>query len=275
MPLNKILLPFLCLATFSSCDFRLDGNSSVLSANVHVVVAPYGEGSVKISSQPVILLTGGEKVCRPRPFVNSEAVTVLKEESLTENFLEDLFGEEGGGEGGAEVRADSSRNEPVKTSVGDNWLEFGLWISNANKGRNSYFLIIRNIIWVASANYRRETLSASGNVDAGYCEGPPFLYLVPPNRKVTYSPESSNPLHNLTIFLDGFNIIDRSGEPSPLLGVRASETGGVRYSYSPNEIIVIPSYTVQLTLRGYFLTKSGVQVAPFVKRVYFRTGKSL
>ena len=292
---------------FSSCQIGQGGNSSVLSSNVHIIVAPYGEGDKVFSSKPIIFLKGGQKICRRRPFRASEARTTLQSAGLEEDFLDEFFDEEDEQRGGP---GDTERqtNDPVEVDMGDNWLRFGLFIANENKGKNNFFLVVDSLVYNATAIYKGQVFSHSGNIDSGYCdseegETAPYLYLIPPNQKITYSPQSKNPFHNLTILIDGFEILDRSDQASYSQQQRIQnaqqQLGGQSFgnqqlgqnqqtgqnqpigqdqqnqSYGPNEIIVIPDYTVELILRGYFMTKSGNPIASFVKRTQFWTTSSL
>ena len=284
--MSKFFL-FFCILFYTSCQWESDSRS-VLSSNIHVVVAPYGPEDKIKPSKPFILTSGGHKVCRPSPFRFRDAKNILKDAGLEQNALDLLFNIEE--EGTEEVGP--TRPGAVRVQVGENWLKFGLWIANRNKGKNNFFLVIENIIFKATAVYRGEPLRPhSGNVDAGYCDSgsgggeiAPFLYLIPPNSKSAYSSISNNPLENLTIYIDGFPIIDRSNELSFTQQQRLqrlAEGGqgltegsqGRNQIYGSDEIRVIPDYTVELTLIGYFMTKSGIQMAPFSKRVKFNTSQ--
>ena len=271
-----------CFFVLSSCQIGSSG--SILSSKVLVRVAP--------SRIRPINLTGGKQVCRPRPFSNFDARKALKENSglsLSKDFLDSFFGE---GSQTAPPDYGERQNQPVRVDVGDNWLNFSLEFVNGNQGENNYFLMIKNINYNALAIYKKQVFKLSGTVGSEQCGGPPYLYLIPPARKIIYSPLSENPFENLTIFLSGFPIIDRSNQLSPSLQNRArnieQQGQGVASvslqdsSYRPNEIIVIPRYTVELTLRGDFIKKSDesatgelIPFSPFVKRVKFRAVSSL
>ena len=286
----RLLFLFSCFFVLISCQIGSSG--SALSSRVLVRVAP--------SSIRPIQLTGGRKVCRPRPYSNFDARRALKEGSglsLSKDFLDSFFGE---GSQTAPPDHGIRQNQPVRIDVGDNWLEFGLEILNGNRGENNYFLMIKNINYNALAIHQKQVFTLSGTVGSDQCGGPPYLYLIPPGQKIIYSDLSENPFHNLTLFLSGFPIIDRSNQPSPSLQSRAQNigqqgqgTGSVSSRrgtnslqsdfYSPNEIIEIPRYTVELTLRGDFMRESEeagddsdlIPFSPFVKRIRFRAVSSL
>ena len=149
------------------------------------------------------------KFCRNRPFRFRDAQKVLKDAGLEQDTLDLLFNIE---EGETE-EVERTRSDAVRVQVGENWLKFGLWIANGNKGENNFFLVIENIIFQSAAVYKGQAFSHGGNVDAGYCDSgsdgggdiAPYLYLIPPNQKIFYSPLSDNPFHNLTIYIDGFS----------------------------------------------------------------------
>ena len=295
--MNRISYLFFLFLSASSCQIGT-GGTSALSSNVHVIVAPQGVGDKIFSRRPIIFINGSRQACRPHSFRISEARNVLKKEGVETEFLDNFFGidsNEVEGDEGEGQNQEEPRSGKSIINVGDNWLKFGLWISNTNAGKNNFFLVIDNLTYSATATYKRVPYTHSGNISSGYCEGStPYLYFVPPKRKVTYQPLSRNPFHNLTIFLEGFPLLDRSSESSiqqqrrvqSLQQVGATNTGigsvlghhnntpnstEDKLTYSSNEIKVIPEYTVELTLSGYFMTKSGQPVANFVKRVQFFT----
>ena len=297
--MNKVFaLAFLLL---SSCQFGQGGLASVLGSNVRVKPVPYSSSDkvTSIDRRAIINLKGGRKICRSSPFRARDFRSVLEkveQESgsvkLEDKFLDELFkvGEESG-------NAASSTSKATLLEVEDNWLKFGLVIYNANRGTKkvnnkeqsrNFFLVIDSITYNATAVYEKQAFSHAGNIDPGYCdssaeggEAPPFLYFIPPNKRVDYKPLSNNPLENLILFISGFPIIDRSSQPSFSQQQRiqsASGQGGgssQQEFYSSRKIRVIPKYTVELTLRGYFITKSGEQVAGFTKRVRLYTKSSL
>jgi len=296
--MNKFL-PFIFFV-LCSCQFQAgQSGSAVLSSNINILVTPYGRGNAVVSSRPIIFLEGGKnEVCRQYPFTTREARNVLEKESVDPDFLDDFFDiDEDEDEGGSTTTDPQNTAEelkkPVRIDVEDNWLKFGLWISNTNRGDNNFFLIVDSITFNAVAFYRNEKYEHNGTVTPGDCAGedesPPFLYFVPPQEKVEYNPFSENPFHNLIIYLSGFPIIDNSESTDRIGGNRqstASLSSGISsitsqsqpatpYYNPETEIIQIPVYTVELILRGYFMTKSGARVASFVKRARFLTQSSL
>lgn len=266
------------------------------------MVAPYGADDEVRPSRPIIRLKNitGTGICRRYPFTIRQARENLEESGLKQEFIDEFFGEQ---ESESEER---SNNDPVRTNVEGNWLKFGLWIAN----KNNFYLVIDSLIYNATAIHKGQSFSHTGTIESSYCDNSPFLYFIPPNHKAPYEPFSRNPLRNLTVFISGFPIIDRSNQPSynqqqrtqnvgRQFGIQGfgqeagsnqqgAATGGTQFGgqqglggqqqnqvYGPNEIIVIPDYTVELTLRGYFMTKSGIPISDFVKRTRFLTQSSL
>lgn len=286
---------------FVSCQFT--GQTSTLSSNVQVLVAPYGQGDRVRSTNPLIFINGGSFDCRRSPFRFSDARASLEKEKIDPDFLDDFFGEEneeeeeGENADNTDNRAEVKEDNPVRIEVSENWLKFGLWITNLNRGQTNFFLVIDSLTYVATAVRGQEVFTHVGNVNSGYCSGTegevaPYLYFVPPGKKIEYAPSSKNPFHNLTIYISGFPIIDRREEPSrrqqqrrnraSSLGSGNSNAGQSLGLQNPldqihgsNNIIIIPDYTVELTLRGYFMTKTGIRVSSFINRTSFTTASSL
>lgn len=284
----------LFLFVLSSCG---GGN---LSSKVSVRVARYGSDRLLSPNKRITLYSKsvtGKEICRRYPFTIRQARESLKKSALDEevldNFFEDI--EEGQGQNLNE------RNEPVRTDVSENWLKFGLKIYNANGGelreedKNSVYLVVTALEYVAIANHRGQEYSHSGTINTSYCDNIPFLYFLPPSSRITYNPISKDPFRNLTIIISGFPIIDRSREPSYNLlqriqnvsrqfdtqnsGQRAGanqQGGSGQNQFGPNEDpIIIPDYTVEFILTGYFMTKSGDIVADFAsKKIRFPTQSS-
>ena len=266
---------------FSSC-WRAGGGS--LNSKVTAFVALPHTRKVRPSGV-IIHQRGSERQqCRPRPLSSNDLRKVLKDEGLNEETIDYFLGEEDTEEENIE-----NPNDPVYTSVGEYWIRFGLFIQN----RTNFPLVIDYIHFNARASCGNQSFSHSGEVNSGYCseEGDvaslPFIYFIPPNAEVPYEPTSSHPLKNLTIFLDGFRGIDRRGDPSQVLaqkhgepqtrggaGVAALNTGQVQ-ECRPNDIIYIPTYTVELTLSGYFITQETGErtTSHFSKRVSFKAGQ--
>ena len=274
--MNKaFVLIFLLL---NSC---LIGQGSGLNSKIDVAMVPYTSADkvIRDDRKLAIFLKGGRQVCRPSPFKARDFRTALKLKSekvftqLEDKFLDELFrvGEESGS------TTSSASNKAVYLDVGDNWLKFGLVIANHNTGTEvvnnkktskNFFLIIDSIKYNAKARYGKQEFSHAGNINPGYCdtnaeggETPSFLYLVTPGTQVNYRPLSRNPLENLTIYISGFPIIDRSSQPS-FSQQQGIQGGGVNLQgfYSQGDIRKIPEYSVELTLLGYFITKSGAKV---------------
>lgn len=200
--------------------------------------------------------------------------------------------------------------KPVTTeapSKGEGWVKFGLVINNDT----DFHIIVESIYYYASAvSNRCKPLVASGTIGADYCndavEGTtsdssedtsslqnelvfPFLYFVVKKKSVRFKPLSDSAFENLTLYLGEFKYIDNSEEPSPSFKARvdardrsvdkqnlpSEESGGVRQcDDSPRRgdpRIHFPSYLVQLTLRGYFISDGGEDIYPFSKKLQFRT----
>ncbi len=299
-----------------SCSFE-GSSGGLLSSRVIVVPAPYGVGDTIRPSRPTIFLSKGKYTCRPRPINPKIMVGYLKKTDLSDEGLASIFGFSVEEINFIEEQ-EQSRNrrinlKPIRVDVGEEgkgWLKLGLFISNGNAGSDNqnFFLIIDSVGFVATAQYRDQVFQASNDIQAGYCAGgeslttseqnseteensdqyfdlgSPFLYIVPPGTKVEYNPTSSNPFHNLTLYLTGFPIIDRSGELSPdqerrISGVTnqnsESSTSENKFKFRAGDPLrIIPRYTVDLTLRGHFTTSEGDLVAAFTKRVRFFTQSS-
>ncbi len=302
--MKKQILILFSFCILGACTVNSGGS------NVKVIVSPFGRGQQVISSRPVIYLHNGERqICRGRPYLVREARNILANRNMTKDFLDDFFPlEEGqGANREAEGGSNNRNNDPVRMDVGSNWLKFGLNIQNgtervtkSNEEKN-FFLIVHDIAYSAVGLHKgRRVGTVNGTISSGFCSssegggsgGTPFLYFIPPGTSVRYRPLSTNPFENLTLFISGFDIIDRSEEASPRLqslgaGVAGAEgaggagaesqpgqQAGSANSYGPDEIIIIPDYTVELVLRGYFMTNKGELVSEFVKRVRFQTQSS-
>ena len=126
-------------------------------------------------------------------------------------------------------------------------------LNNANRESDKNFLVIDNLYYSATASHEGEVFSHSGSITKGYCDSeargdvPPYLYFVSPHKKIEYSPTSSNSFNNLTIYISDFPISNQ------------------------NNLVVIPAYTVELTLTGHFMTSSGQIIENFTKRIKFST----
>ena len=313
----KLNLLIILLVLTVSCSQAGNSNRG-LSSKVTVIPAPYGIGDAITPSRPTIFISRGQYTCRPRPVNPRILIAYLKKSSLADSGFSNIFGISEEELGLIENQSVSERifdnSGPLREDVGgggEGWLKLGLFISNGNVGKQNFFLIVDSVSFVASAQYRNESFQASNDIQAGYCSGSgesistptggaqaadisqqenvdlgsPFLYIIPPGQKVTYSPTSPNPFHNLTLYLSGFPIIDRTAELAPDQKRRIDSVDGntntasqasanERTFYSGDSLIVIPRYTVDLTLRGYFTTPEGEPVAAFTKRVRFFTQSS-
>ena len=136
---------------------------------------------------------------------------------------------------------------PVKTSVSGAWMRFGLVLGNNNVGAT---LVVDHVTLTTRGTYNSQIFNHVQTLGPGYCDAP-FLYVVSPGNTLDYRPFSDNPLENLTLYLDGIPVVDSSESDLPMR--------------------VIPKQRVELTLLGWFVSREGSSVAPFSKRIHFRT----
>ena len=282
---------------FSSCVYEYDTSTA---SSVHVIVAPYGVKEQVRSRNPSIFFSGGERVCRPEEITEERVREATSGYNLEEEVYKNIFGiditaQEGQGADTTSDTRDSTLKKPVMVMVGEGWLKLGLYIANGS----NQFLIINDIVFKGSATHKGKRYHYSANRGLGYC-GTGFLYIVPPRVKLEYRPTSKNPFYNLTIYIDGFEIIknyekdpstnqsnigqnssSQNGQAASSLGANSGANTGVNAGIlspilDPNEEpIVIPDYDVKMTLIGYFSTHSGERVSTFFKTVSFRTQSSL
>ncbi len=250
--INRALFFGFCFLILSSCK---QGLRSTLESEIEVRLLTYSRGNVVRShGRPIIHYSGGNQICRPYPFRNSEARRYLSESThikLNKTALDYLFGEES-----EQQEQPNQELKPVVKSVGNGWLKFGLYIGNGNKGEGkNVYLIIQTLEYRAKASYRGRTIQHQGTVSSADCDGPPFLYIVPPDTEVNYDSFSRHPLENLTIFLSGFPAINPD-DPTRLR---------------------MPNYSVELTLLGRFIIPTNNEseafemVTDFSKTIKFRT----
>ena len=278
---KTVKIVFLCFFCLPSCVFRPASGGP--SSQVQVFVNPYGEGDeVEIrSGLATILRQAGDRPCRPSsPDPRSIADTLEKYELLEnkESPIFDIFGidPEEDQEGETDEDSNRRRSEPLKVSVGENWLKVGLHIANGNE---EFFLIITDIFFTAVARRGDQTWTHSGNISSGYCGTNQALYLVPPGKRVEYKPHSRNDiLSNLTLYMSGFPMVDRRAQPGRRFQTLTGEnTGGGGVGETEDLIlpesclVFIPSYNVEMTLSGHFITQAGNPVFEFSHRVYFST----
>ena len=295
----KLCSFLLFVILLSSCVFEQGASQA---SSVSVIVAPYGSGDRVISQNPIVFLSGGENfTCRPKSPEEDEIREYIAEYNLTDAVYKEIFGIEKRADASNTNNANNARasasSEPEVVSVGEGWLKLGLFIANAS----THFLIIEDIVFTGSATHKRQRYHYSENIGSGYC-GTSFLYIVPPGSKLEYRPVSKNPFHNLTIYIDGFEVIknyerdesqstglnsfqnnlqtpnqnpsnNQIGQTADSLGTNTGASTGILNSNE--ELIVIPNYDMKMTLIGHFVTHDGERVRTFVKRVNFRTQSSL
>lgn len=277
--LKTFKIVFLCFFFLSSCVLRPTSGGS--SAQVQVFVNPYGEEEEVQTGLATIRRQAGDRPCRPSsPDPRSIADTLEKYKLLEnkESPIFDIFGINPEGDETSEATdSNRRRSEPLKIPVGENWLKIGLHIVNGNE---EFFLIVTDIFFTAVARRGDQTWTHSGNISSGYCGTNQALYLVPPGKRVEYKPHSRNDiLSNLTLYMDGFPIVDRRAQPSRRFRALAGEgkegggTGGETEDlFLPESChVFIPSYDVEMTLSGHFITQEGNPVFEFSHRVSFST----
>ena len=288
--LRSIFFLTLSFYFLSSCQFSGDGGEGLYSSRVQVYVSPFGRGDVLRPSRPILFLGKGEEnemlPCRPRKPDFNNIRENLNEFGLDNEIFRDLYNLSDDEEETAEGDDD---DRPRYEDVEGNWLKLGLAIGNTNTGvDNNPFLVVEQLIFVARARIGDREFSNVQTISSGYCETP-VLYVVPPARRINYEPHSNNPLQNLTIYVGGFPIIDRTQLPSQSLARISGGLGGLQQAPSPGQssegapgnfirsgesLIEIPEYQVELTLRGYFILEDGTRLTEFAKRIRFRTQTS-
>ena len=301
--MKKFICLFFFFFLFSSCV----GSSSISSSNVKVNPVAFHSDSIArtASGRPYIRLKGARQICRWRPFTLRDLRLRLKNDvGLSEDAMNKYFFPETEGESEESESNTRAESQPVYYNAENNWTKFGLVIQN----ETNFTLVIDTIRYQARAKCGNEIFEHSGEFDSSYCasEGgaTPFLYIVPPSRvgQVNYIPQSSSPFDNLTLIIDGFPIKDRTEFASKNLQNTFSSSTQNNFGSAgntennnldqqnrecqPNEIIVKPRYTIELTLIGYFIVtrrppdREGVNREPgddgeevnyFVKRVSFQT----
>ena len=233
-----------------------------LSRNVLVIPLPYGRGDVIQPRRPRVTYSLQEETvpCR-REYPNLRSIRDKTDLDVIANILlEDLIQEEEA----RDPQQRAERREPVNVSVSGGWIKMGLLIDNKNTGvGRNYTLLVERLEYSADGQCEKEGLppcKTHDTITSGYCVLP-FLYLVPSGKRVDYKPLSNDPLHNLTIYLDGLKVVDRTR-----LEEREGEDplpGGVS--------LILPKYKITMTLMGSFLLEDGTTVEPFLKTIRFQT----
>ena len=252
-----------------------------------VAVHGYGKGDSVRSDSPIIYPNAATLPCRPAPFDLEQLQSHLQKgrsgggrvSRNTDTDILDILNIEtqdgttaadntGGGGISEEAR---QRSQPVTHSVGENWIKLGIRITNGNE---QFYLIVTDITFTATATYKGQTLPPhTASIPAGYCETPGFIYFVPPGQRIDYKPYSKGDyLHNLTLYVAGFPIIDNTTETGSPVSSAAAHAGATSSSpqqslASPRCLTFIPRYSVRTILRGHFVTKNGSKdgIWPFRK----------
>ena len=283
--MKKIFLLCFVFILLSSCVV-----GGVTDGDVIVKVVSFHQDDIvrTSSGRPLIFAKGSREYCRWRPFDWQFVREQFSKQGLEKEALDELFFDGAVENEETESSDVELEDKPVFIEVGNNWTTFGLLIQN----NTDDLLIIDTVLFQARANCGSETFTHSGEISSSYCSGErgaPFLYIVLPKHQINYTPNNSNSLNNLRLFIDGFPIIDRTGEPSTsfqssfrAIGANegtppagATEAGtGAGAKCEPHKIVVTPIYQVELTLIGYFIfmgEEESRQTGRFTKRVRFST----
>ena len=249
---------FIILLIFTgSCYFGDSGGG--LSGRVIVYILPYGEGDVIQTQKPRLNYSPQEEEvpCRKEQ-PNIRSIREIEDLEVIAKLLLGDSEEDEDQDGNQRQNSD----EPVEVTVNGGWIQLGLLIDNKNSGvGRNYTLVIDQLQFHWDGNCEREgqgECKGSDTISSGYCDLP-FLYLVPSGLKVDYKPLSDNPLHNLVLYVDGFEVLDSSS-----VSAEDNELPGGAFR-------IYPQYKVELTLTGRFLLEDGKTIEPFIKRVRFST----
>ena len=248
-----IFIPLLCMA---SCTL---GKGGVLSANVNIIVLPYGKGSVLQPRVPRLAYSAESEdlACRPEQpnLQNIRDIAQLKVISKL------LLGDE---EEGDEENQQEGRDEPVNVSVQGGWIKLGFLVSNNNSGEGqAYVLRVDRLEFHGNGNCEQygQPPCVFHQTITDYCDLP-FVYLVTPGEAAHYKPVDVNPLENLTIYVDQIPVIDAATLPA-----RDNKLPG-------GATLILPQYTVEVLFVGEFLLEDGTALQPFRKRISFTTNRS-
>ncbi|MDE0118476.1 MAG: hypothetical protein OXM55_00515 [Bdellovibrionales bacterium] len=215
----------------------------------------------------VFLSEGGERICRRR--VPDEARYGLDPEEVPED------------EDGEEANTETS-NQPIPTTVDENWFQIGLIIVNKH---NSYYAVVKDLVFSFEAKWGSETLRGRHEIQSGYCQSDP-LYIIPPTPKGSkpghyrgelFKPDKANSLNNLILFVSGVPIPtdhpkqDEENGSGTLNNIRSTAQDSANQR-EPEEFFLtsLPVYTVQLHVIGYWIDKQRNRKAILRKRVTFR-----
>lgn len=253
----------------SSCNLG-GGSSSSLSSNIiDVFIAP-------IKEPEVFLLAGGSQICRRS--IPDESIYGLDPIETDEQ-------EEEGGE--QDQQQEALRARVISVDVDENWFKTGLVIVNKS---TDYYLIVDQIVFVMSAPWGNERLTGRAEISSGYCQTDP-LYIVPPTPKnvkdrffgYKYEPFQKYAVNNLTLFVSGVPVPDgppkREGDEAGGSNTQGASSRGQQSEQVPREseafiIDSLPSYRVQMLMKGYFVDKQRSVVSNFTKKVKFSLSSS-
>ena len=129
---------------------------------------------------------------------------------------------------------DESDETPLTLTVSENWMKVNLTVVNHNE--DGSHLVIDHITFRAQGSYKEQVLNHVRTLGPDYC-GLPFLYLVSSSTFLQYKPQSTNPLQNLTLIVDGFPVIEDDHE-----------------------------YEIALIAMGRFVSEDGKTQKPFFKQ---------
>ena len=286
-----IVIGFLILLDLTSCKFSSSASGSSANVSIAGVLSSTLNRRVYRNSQTRSL------ICRQTPLTNRNARRVLENNSpcgkldTSHKIIEDTFPlEEEETEATLGAAGSETDNDPVRVGISGNFLRLGLKIAN----NTDNYLIIHTLTWVATAELDDELLEAGGVIDSGYCSdietnsergGVSFLYFIPPVCGSNYT-QYGGVFDNLTIYLEGFELIDRRERDAARLaaasggtegGVSGGSVQGVRTEdifFRSGIVFEIPSYTVTLSFEGNFLDADNKLQGEFYTQFRFTTEAS-
>ncbi|MCY4512400.1 MAG: hypothetical protein OXB86_01780 [Bdellovibrionales bacterium] len=231
-----------------------------LESNVDILVLPWGKDDALRPRAPRLSYSpeGEELSCRPnqpdlRDIEGVEGLKVISKLLLEKEEQEQEENQEGNQRAG--------RDEPVNVTVQGGWIKLAFFINNANTGVDkNYILRIDRLEIHGNGNCEREGQPPCvfhRTISSG-C-GLPFLYLLPPCSSVNYKPLESDPLQNMTVYVDNIPVIDASVLPE-----RENRLPG-------GATLILPKYEITVLFIGGFLLETGQTIKPFRKRIRFNS----
>jgi len=250
------------LLTSSSSQSSAETSEGVLSGNIEILIAPYGE-------RPLVFTDAkSNAICRkgyPSHAYGLEPEEVEGDE--LEQSPDDLDSEGNSVESEAEELPSPSK---IFTDVNEGWFKIGLHFGNWS----SYYLVVESLRFTMSANWGDEILTGSKEISS-YCDSDP-LYIIPPQTKVVYNPDRSRSMGNLQIYVDGLPIptaAPQYSETQSETDADAPPTELQNQSRHPEvfQLTYLPSYRVQLLVVGHFMDERRNYVGNFTRKLIFYT----